>query len=188
MSLAFIGSTNRRARGSSGKRDWGLLFGGVALFAAGLIIAIWPGLTLVALATFAGIMLLLSGVFDLVTYVRFRKTMDRSVWVLVNALCSIALGAVFVLHPAITAAVIPWLIGAFVMAYGVAAIVGATRLRRMGPGWGLMLANGIVSVLCGLSFILMPATFVVFLGIFLMMRGVTMAVFGVMAPRSVPYV
>lgn len=186
------GKPHRRTRAArndaSGKRDWGLFFSGVALFVSGLIIALWPGLTLVALAVFAGVMMLMAGVFDLVTFIRFRKVMQRSGWVLVNALCSLALGAVFLLHPLVTAAVIPWVAGAFVAAYGVVAIVSAVRLRKAGPGWGLMLANGIVAVLCGLSFILLPATFVLFLGVFFVMRGVTMAVFGIAAPKSLPYV
>ncbi len=80
------------------------------------------------------------------------------------------------------------LMGAFVCVYGVFAIVAALRLRKVGFGWGFMLANGIVSVLCGLSFLLIPTSFVVFLGLFLAMRGATMAVFGFMAPRALPYI
>ncbi|WP_253904805.1 HdeD family acid-resistance protein [Adlercreutzia sp. ZJ473] len=185
---AHSGGSGSGGRGTKGKRDWGLFFSGVALFIAGLIVAFWPGLTLVTIAAFVGVMMLIAGVFDMVAYVRFRKKMEHSGWALVNALCNLVLGAMFLLHPIITAAVIPWVAGAFVAGYGVIAIVSAVRLRKVGPGWGLMLANGIVSVLCGIMFVFLPVAFAVFLGVFLAMRGVTMATFGLIAPTNVPYV
>lgn len=188
MSATMVSRFGGSGKKASSKRDWGLFFGGVLVFLIGLVVVAWPGLTLVMIATLAGAILAVSGVFDLVSYVRFRKVMPRAGFVLAQALCSIVLGAVFFIHPIIAAAVIPWVAGAFVIAYGIFAVVAAFRLRGEGAGWGLMLLNGIVAVLCGLSFVVLPATFAVFLGVFLMMRGVTMATFGLTAPRDVPFV
>lgn len=170
------------------KRDWGQFFGGLAVVAVGPVVVMWPGLTLVTLAFMAGVMLLAAGVFDVFTYFRMRTYGGRSAWALVGAACDIVLGAVFILFPLVTAAVIPWVTGAFVAAYGTFAIIAALRLRRVASGWGLMLANGIVAVVCGLLFAVLPESFVLFLGFFLMMRGVTMAVYGAIAPRIFPYV
>lgn len=166
------------------KRDWGLFFGGILVFLSGLVILFWPGLTLVVIAEIAGVLLLIGGIFDLISYIRLRKTELSSGWALVNAICSLILGLMFLLHPIVTASVIPLLAGVFVIIYGVMAIVAAFSLRNAGTGWGLMLVNGIVSVICGFMFIFMPESFAIFLGIFLMMRGVTMSTFGIIAPSS----
>ena len=50
-----------------------------------------------------------------------------------------------------------------------------------------MVANGIVAVLCGVLFLMSPEFFAIYLGIFLIMRGVTMSVLGVTAPNQISY-
>ncbi len=163
-------------------RDWGMFAAGAALVLMGFAVLVFPGLTLVTLATMAGAMFLVSGAFGIVTFARFRKELVGAGWVLLNAACNIVLGLVFLLHPLITATVIPWLAGAFVIAYGVFACVAAFKLRKLGSSWGLMLANGIVSLLCGVVFVVLPDVFALFLGMLLIMRGVTMAAYGVASP------
>lgn len=165
-------------------RDWGLFFAGIALVIAGIIIYFWPGLTLVSIAIIAGILLLVGGVFDLVSYFRLRGTGLTSGWAVVNAICSIILGIMFLVHPMVSATVIPLLAGAFVLVYGIIAIVAAISLRQAGTSWGLMLLNGIVSILCALMFMFMPASFAIFLSVFLIMRGVTMCVFGLSTGKN----
>lgn len=159
-------------------RDWGLFFAGLVVLISGVIIFFWPGLTLVSIAILAGVMLLVGGVFDLISYFRFRNTGMTSGWAVVNAICSIILGLMFLIHPVLTSTVIPMVAGVFVLFYGGMAIAAAISLRKAGPGWGLMLLNGLVSILCGFMFIFMPASFAIFLSVFLIMRGVTMCVYG----------
>lgn len=167
-------------------RDWGLFFWGVLLLLCGIVVMLWPGLSLVSIAIVAGAMLLVSGIFDVVAYFRLRKTGLETGWALVNAICSIILGIMFLVHPIVTASVIPFMAGIFVLVYGIMAIAAGVGLRSYGTGagWGWMIANGIISILCALMFMFMPAAFVIFLGIFLVMRGITMAVFGLTMPRA----
>lgn len=176
------------AEQNSSGRNWGLLFAGIAAAIVGIIILAWPGLSLVSIAIIAGAMLIVGGVVDLASYFRLRGTDLTSGWAVVNAICSLILGIMFLVHPIAAASVIPMLAGIFVLCYGVIAVAAAVSLRKMGPGWGLMLLNGVISLLCGFMFIFMPGSFAIFLGVFLIMRGVTMAIFGVMSPKSVlPY-
>lgn len=166
------------------KRDWGMFAAGVALIIIGFVFLWVPGLTLVSIAAVAGAMLLAVGAFDVYTYVRYRQSLDLSGWLIAYAICDIILGIMFLVHPIVAAAVIPWLAGAFVVAYGIFEIIAAARLRRA-ISWGWLLLAGVVSVLCGVFFFIWPASFALFLGFFLMMRGVTLAVYGV-APRTMP--
>lgn len=103
---------------------------------------------------------------------------------LAYAICDIILGVLFIVHPIASAVVIPWVMGIFVVAYGIFEIVAAVRFHSVLPGWGWVLFAGIVSLFCGIAFFLWPGTFALFLGFFLMARGVQMAVYGVSLPQA----
>ena len=164
-------------------RNWGLFAAGIALIIIGFVLLMVPGLTLVSIAIVAGCMFLAAGV-DAYAYFRYRKSEGLSGWALAYATCDIVLGVLFIVHPIASAVVIPWVMGIFVSAYGIFEIVAAVRFRNELSGWGWTLFAGIVSVLCGIAFFVAPGTFALFLGFFLMARGVQMAVYGVSLPQA----
>ena len=55
---------------SASKHDWGLIFAGVALAAAGFFCMLAPGLTIVTIAAVVGAFFLVAGVFDIISYIR----------------------------------------------------------------------------------------------------------------------
>ena len=165
-------------------RNWGLFAAGIALVLIGFVLLMVPGLTLVAVAAVAGCMLLAAGIVDGYAYFKYRKAEGVTGWALAYAVCDVILGVLFIVHPLVSSVVIPWVLGVFVMAYGIFEIVAAIRLDRDLPGWGWVLFAGIVSLFCGIAFIVAPGTFALFLGFFLMARGVQMAVFGVSLPQA----
>ena len=126
-------------------------------------------------------MFLAAGIVDAYAYFKYREAEGLSGWALAYAVCDIILGVLFIVHPIASAVVIPWVMGIFVVAYGIFEIVAAVRFRDALPGWGWVLFAGIVSLFCGIAFFLWPGTFALFLGFFLMARGVQMAVYGVSA-------
>jgi len=161
------------------KRDWGLIVIGVLMALAGVSFIALPGITLVAITLFAGAAFLVSGVFDIISYVRFRKSMDLSRWLIVYAVFDIIIGAIFLLNPIVLAAVLPWAIGLFFVVFGIFEVVGSFRIRNTeAPLWGWMLASGLISVLCGVLFFIYPASFAIFIGIFTIVRGVSLVVYG----------
>lgn len=162
-----------------GKKDWGLIVAGVLLVICAFFFVLAPGLTLVTITAVAGAAFLVSGVFDIINYVRFHKIMELSGWTLAYAILDIVLGLMFLLHPLAFAAVIPWVIGAFFIVFGIFEIIGSFKIKKTGISmWGWMLFSGIVGALCGLMFFVMPTTFSIFLSVFLIMRGVTLMVYG----------
>lgn len=165
-------------------RNWGLFAAGIALLLIGFVLLMVPGLTLVSIAVIAGCMFLAAGIVDAWAYFKYRREERLSAWALAYAVCDIILGVLFIVHPVASAVVIPWVMGIFVVAYGIFEIVAAVRFHTVMPGWGWVLFSGIVSLLCGLAFIVAPGTFALFLGLFLMARGVQMAVFGVSLPQA----
>ncbi len=168
--------------------DWGAFFVGILVALAGIVVLAWPGLSLVMLAQIAGVGLLVAAIFDAVAWWRMRKVVDGAGWTLVSGICDLILGVMFLIHPIVAAGVITILVGCFVIVYGGFAIAAGFGMRNLvGSGWGWMVANGVVSIICGLLFLLNPAFFAIYLGVFLIMRGVTMSVLGVTAPNQITY-
>lgn len=161
------------------KHDWGLIVAGALLILCAFVFVAAPGITLATITLIAGAAFLVSGVFDIVGYVRFREAANLSGWTLAYAVLDIVIGLMFLIYPIAFAAVIPWVVGAFFVAFGIYEVVGSFRLKKMGVSlWGWPLFSGIVSALCGLMFFFAPPTFSLFLALFVMMRGVSLLIYG----------
>lgn len=161
------------------KHDWGLIVAGILLVLCAFFFVVAPGLTLVTITAIAGAAFLVSGIFDIINYVRFHKVMNLSGWAIAYAVLDIVIGLMFLIHPLTFAGVIPWVIGAFFVIFGAFEVVGSFRIRKTGvPMWGWMLFSGIVSVLCGITFFVAPASFSIFLSVFILMRGVSLVFYG----------
>ncbi len=161
------------------KHDWGLVIAGILLILCSFIFIAMPTLSLVTMTAIAGAAFLVSGVFDIINYVRFHKSMNLSGWVIAYAVLDILIGFMFLAQPVALAAVIPWIVGAFFIVFGVFEIVGSFSVKKMGISlWGWTLFSGIVGVLCGLTFFFSPATLILFLAVFVIMRGVTLVFYG----------
>ncbi len=161
------------------KRDWGLIVAGVLLIACAIFIIMMPALTLITLTAIAGAGFLISGIFDIVNYVRFHKQMNLSGWAIAYAVLDIIIGLMLLLHPLALAGVIPWIVGLLFVVFGIFEVVGAFKVKKAGvPMWGWMLFSGIVSILCGITFFVSPATFSIFLAVFVLMRGFSLMFYG----------
>ena len=110
-------------------RNWGLFAAGIALVIIGFVLLMVPGLTLVSIAVIAGCMFLAAGIVDAYAYFKYREAEGLSGWALAYAICDIILGVLFIVHPIASAVVIPWVMGIFVVAYGIFEIVAAVRFH-----------------------------------------------------------
>ena len=110
-------------------RNWGLFAAGIALVIIGFVLLMVPGLTLVSIAVIAGCMFLAAGIVDAYAYFKYREAEGLSGWALAYAICDIILGVLFIVHPIASAVVIPWVMGIFVVAYGIFEIVAASATR-----------------------------------------------------------
>ena len=134
------------------RHDWGLIVAGILLVVCAFFFLVAPGLTLVTITAIAGAAFLVSGVFDIINYVRFHKVMNLSGWAIAYAVLDIVIGLMFLIHPLALAGVIPWMIGAFFIIFGVFEIVGSFTVKKTTCPCELdAVLGGIVSVLCGLA-------------------------------------
>ena len=101
---------------TTNKHDWGLVIAGVLLVICSMFFLFAPGLALVTITVIAGAAFLVSGIFDIVNYFRFRRAMDLSGWALAYGALDIVLGILFLVNPLVSAGALAWFIGAFFIA------------------------------------------------------------------------
>lgn len=161
------------------RHDWGLIVSGVLLVVLACLITAFPGLTMATITTIVGIGFIIAGVFSMVGYTRFARFARPSGWMIAYGVLDFILGMMFVLQPVLLADVISWMVGFFVLAFGIFEIVAAVKLRAVGLGlWGWMIFSGIVDILCGVIFFVWPAMLAIFLAVFVIMRGLSLIVYG----------
>lgn len=161
------------------KHDWWTTIAGICLVILGIFAFMAPGMTLVTLAMIIGIVLAVAGVAEIVAYFAYKSSGASSGWQIVGGICNLILAAIFLFNPVTTAFMLPWIAGVGIAIYGIFAIIGGIQLRESLPSsWGWFVANGVISIICAVLFWLFPESFVIFLAVFLVFRGITMAVFG----------
>ncbi len=137
---------------------WLLLASGILLVALGIATLFTPVGSLVSLALFISIAMLVSGISEIVAYFCDARG-SRSGWVLAGGIMSLLLGLwlLFGQGFAALAAVIPYMFAVWVTAAGISRTVGSFSMKDVGySGWGWVLALGILETLCGLSLMCSP--------------------------------
>ena len=147
------------------RHDWGLIVAGALLVLLAIFITAFPGLTMATITAILG--------------AGFLVFTSPSPWMIVYAVLDIIIGVMLLLHPIVFSGVISWLVGIFVVAFGIIEIAGAIQLHKFSmPMWGWMVFSGIVDILCGVVFFVYPAMLAVFLAVFVIMRGVSLIMYG----------
>jgi uncharacterized membrane protein HdeD (DUF308 family) len=126
---------------------WAIALRGVAAILFGVLTVIWPGLSLAVLVILFGIYTLLEGIFNVIAAVRLRQGERRWLALLLEGLVSVAVGAVTLVLPGLTALALIFLIAAWAILTGVLEIVAAVRLHRLVRGGGAL--SGVLSLVFG---------------------------------------
>lgn len=158
-------------------RHWGwVLVFGVVTLVAGLLVLVWPGHTLVAIAVLFGIQLVVAGIFRFVAALASddESGTTRVLLALLGVL-SFIVGLYALRHILITIAALALLLGIFWIVNG--AVEAFTALSHQGmQGRGWTAAMGGLSVLAGVVVLVYPdislLTLAVVLGIWLLLFGV----------------
>lgn len=161
------------------KRNWYLVIGGILLIVFGFVVGLFPGITLMSITFIAGVGFIFAGILSIISYINSRGLPGITGWMILYGVLDIIVGAMFLIHPIATSAVIPWLIGTFVTAFGIVEIVQAVQFRKLpGSGWGWALFAGILDTIIGLMFFFWPPLLAFYIAVFCIVRGVTLAVVG----------
>jgi len=149
---------------------------GVLAVIFGLLVFLWPGISLYVLVLFFGANALIDGVLAVVA--AFRGSASGARWwgMLIQGILGIATGIITFVWPGLTAIVLLYLIAAWAIVIGVLEIAAAIRLRKEIEGEWLLALRGVLAVLFGVILIFNPgagALAVVWtIGVFSIMLGV----------------
>lgn len=104
---------------------------GLLGLAAGVLVLVWPALTVLALATFAGVWAVVTGVAEIVAAIRLRKQITGEAFLIVAGLVAVVAGVLVLVHPIAGVFGIAILLGCYALLHGIVLVVLAFRLRRL---------------------------------------------------------
>lgn len=159
-------------------KHWGLfLLLGISTTLFGLMLLVWPGRTLVVVASFLGAYLLVSGIFQIISsFTTHDVSGGMRFLVAISGLISVALGMLAFRSVAHSLSLLAAIIGIGWLMQGVAQTMSAIADPST-PARGFQVFLGIVSAIAGLVVLLYPfsslATLALVGGIWLLIIGVS---------------
>ena len=108
---------------------WGLLvFEGIVNIATGIVVVLWPGITLVAFMWLLAAWSIVSGTLMLAAAPRLARNHGRW-WLALGGIVSVLYGFLLIIAPLIGALVLTWWLGAYALIFGGFLLVLAFKLR-----------------------------------------------------------
>lgn len=111
------------------ERWWAVLLEGLAGILLGFVTFLWPGITTLALVFLIAAWAIVTGIFEIVAAIQFRRVIPGEWVMILIGLLSIVLGILLIVFPAIGALSLVWLIGIYAISAGIMQIIFAFRLR-----------------------------------------------------------
>jgi len=137
------------------KYRWAIGLNGLLSIAFGIVIIVWPGISLYSLVIVFGAFALARGIIGLMAAIGGGVRQDRG-WLAIMSLAAIAVGVIVFLRTDISAVALLYVIGAYAVALGFWAIVGAFRLPLDGADSVILGLTGVVSILFGIVMFAKP--------------------------------
>jgi uncharacterized membrane protein HdeD (DUF308 family) len=133
-----------------------LVWRGVLALLFGVLVLVWPGLTVLALALVFAAYAVVDGVGLVVGGIRSGPDGGRRWMYVMAGAAGIVAGIIAALWPAVTALVLVLLAGAWAVVTGVLEIAAAVRLRRAMNSYWVMALSGLLSVVAGVIILARP--------------------------------
>jgi uncharacterized membrane protein HdeD (DUF308 family) len=122
-----VSGARRRADGS---RDGWMVLAGILGIAAGVVAAVWPGITALVLLFIIASWAIITGVLEIVAAYQLRDQIEGEALLALGGALSIAFGVLAILMPGAGALAVIWLIGAYAVATGIILLIAAYRLNQ----------------------------------------------------------
>jgi uncharacterized membrane protein HdeD (DUF308 family) len=131
------------------KARWALGINGALSVALGVLIIVWPGISLFSLVIVFGAFALARGVIGLAAAIGSPVRAGRG-WLVVSSLAGIAVGVLVFLRTDMSALALLYVIGAYAIAFGIITIGGGFWLPLGGGDRLLLTLAGFLSILFGI--------------------------------------
>jgi uncharacterized membrane protein HdeD (DUF308 family) len=153
-------------------------FSALLYAALGLVLLLWPEVSTGILCALLGVVLVVCGLADILTFLRLRDGTLYASAHLIKGVVLAAVGVWLLSSPALIAVVIPRIIGILICFHGLNDLQDAVSLRKNdSTRWTAALALGLVTLALGLILVFDPfeafTTVVRVIGAFLIYDGVS---------------
>ena len=129
---------------------WLVLIRGIILIVLSFFIFGHPVSALIGVAIYIGISLMFTGIMLLTVAISNRKIDDQWGWKLTGGIVEIIFAFILLANPAITATVFPFVVGFWMIFYGVMMFTDSFGAKKAGDNnWWLSLIGGILTVIVG---------------------------------------
>lgn len=159
---------------------WAVALRGAIAVLFGVLMLVWPGLSLLVLVIAFGAFALVDGLFSIVAAVRAARGHESWGTLLLVGITGILAALVTWFWPGITVLALAFVIGAWAIISGILAIVAAVELRREMHGEFWLGLSGALAVLFGVLVFANPAAGALaiawLLGVFAILFGVSLLV------------
>ena len=152
---SIVERAEQQVRSDYKRVRWTVGISGALSIAVGVVILIWPGISLFALTILWGAYMIAGGVLGLGTAISGKFIQKRG-WLGFLSVLSIAAGIAVVVWPNIGALALLYIIGAYAIAFGIIMAGGAFWLPLDGSDKALLLFSGFVSILFGIVMFAAP--------------------------------
>jgi uncharacterized membrane protein HdeD (DUF308 family) len=116
-------------RAASNHQRWGLLvLEGILNILVGVVAFIMPGLTVVFFVTMMAVWSLITGILMIVAAFKLNPAYGRG-WLIFSGIVSVLFGVALLVAPLVGAVVLTWWLGAYALAFGVALLILAFKLK-----------------------------------------------------------
>ena len=170
---------------------WLLLIRGLILIVIGVIAFRHPMASLLGLALYFGIATLFSGVSMLMLSISNRNQMENWGWYMASAIIDLIFGFILLSHPGITATILPFILGFWIIFSGVIELFNSFQLKKEKvANWWTGLLGGIISIILGYFILRNPLagvlTITYLLGFILIIAGVVNIYLSAALKKGVP--
>jgi uncharacterized membrane protein HdeD (DUF308 family) len=165
---------------------WALGINGALSVAFGVIIIIWPSISLYALTILFGAFVTASGVVGLGALFSGSVKEEKG-WLAVSSVLSLVVGIAVLVWPNISALALLYVIGFYAIAFGVITIGGAFWLPLSGGDTAWLSLTGLVSIVFGIVMLVKPGdgalVLLALIAAYSLVAGITQLVFAIDGKR-----
>jgi uncharacterized membrane protein HdeD (DUF308 family) len=152
---SIVQHAEQQVRSDYKRVRWTVGLSGALSIAVGVLVLIWPGISLFALTILWGAYMIAAGVLGLSAAISGKFIQKRG-WLAFFSVLSIAAGVAVIVWPNIGALTLLYIIGAYAIAFGIVMAGGAFWLPLQGTDKALLLFSGFVSILFGIVMFAAP--------------------------------
>jgi uncharacterized membrane protein HdeD (DUF308 family) len=120
-----------------GESPWGFIFQGVLGIGTGILVAIWPDISALALMYVIAFWAITIGILQIVAAIELRKVIDNEWFLGLAGVASIVFGVLAAIFPGGGAVAVVWAIGLYAIIFGSFLVALSFRLH----GWGRRLTS-----------------------------------------------